>query len=167
MSRIRYLLGGLLGLVLCASPLRAEKPPSPLRLIPAEADLVVQTQGPRQLVEAITTLDYVKNLQELDNVKELLDSTQTRRFFQMVAWFERELGIAWPELLDRIGGGGAALASKLGDNSPALFVLQGNDEKMLRKFAGLLLNVIEQEQERQGSKERPVKGDYKGVETVR
>src|SRR5262249_32274037 len=113
------------------------------------------------------TLDYVKDLQALENVKEFLDSTQTRRFFQLVAWFERELGVSWPELLDRIGGGGAALASKLGDNSPALFVLQGSDEKMLRKFAGLLLSVIEQEQERQGSKERPVKGDYKGVETVR
>src|SRR5262245_11647722 len=167
MSSTRYLLGGLLGLVLCVSPLRAEKPPSPLRLIPADAELVVQTRGPRQLVEAVTTLDYIKEVLALDAYKELLDATQTRRFFQMVAYFERELGVSWPELLDRIGGGGAALASKLGDNSPALFVLQGTDQKMLRKFAGLLLTVIEQEQERQGSKERPVKATYKDIETVR
>src|SRR6266542_412320 len=63
MPALRPLLGGLLGLVLCVSPLRAEKPPSPLRLVPAEADLVLQTKSPRQLIEAITTLDYVKNLQ--------------------------------------------------------------------------------------------------------
>src|SRR6266540_2132993 len=167
MSSTRYLLGGLLGLVLCVSPLRAETPPSPLRLIPADADLVVQTKAPRQLVEAVTSLDYIKELLAIDAYRELLNSTQTRRFFQMVAYFERELGASWPELLDRLGGGGAALATKIGENSPALFVLQGTDEKMLRKFAGLLLSVIEQEQERQGAKEHPVKGNYKDVETVR
>jgi len=167
MPSLRHLLGGLLALVLCGSPLRAEKPPSPLRLIPAEADLVLQTKSPRQLVEAIITLDYIKNLQNLDTVKEVLDATQTRRFFQMVAWFERELGASWPELLDRLGGGGAALATKIGENSPALLVVQGTDEKALHKFADLLLSVIEQEQERQGSKERPVKSTYKDVQTVR
>ena len=119
------------------------------------------------IVEAVLSLDYIKDLQKLDAYKEVLDSTQIRRFFQMVSWFERELGASWPELLDRLGGGGAALATKLGDNSPALLVVQGTDEKALHKFAMLLLSVIEQEQERQGSKERPVKSTYKDVPTVR
>src|SRR5262249_18666638 len=141
MPSTRHLLGGLLGLVLCVAPLRADKPP-PLRLLPADADLVIQPRGPRPLPEAGTTTHYVKKLLALDGIKELLDGTQTRRFYQMVAYFERELGVSWPELLDRVGGGGAALAAKLGDNAPALFVLQGTDEKMLRKFTQLLLNVV-------------------------
>jgi hypothetical protein len=167
MSRLSYLFGGLLGLVLCAGPLRAEGPPSPLRLVPADTDLVLQAKSPRQLVETVLTIDYIKDLQKLGAYKEVLDSTQLRRFMQMVAWFERELGASWPELLDRLGGGGAVLATKLGDNSPALLVVQGTDEKALHKFATLLLRVIEQEMERQGVKERPAKGTYKDVPTVR
>src|SRR5262249_54929086 len=139
MSRVHYLFGGLLGLVLCVSPLRAESPPSPLRLIPGDADLVLQAKSPRQLVETLLRLDYTKELQQLTVYKEVLESTQARRFLQMVSWFERELGASWPELLDRLGGGGAALASKLGENSPALLVVQGTDEKALQKFASLLL----------------------------
>src|SRR5262249_57560332 len=112
MSSTRHPPGGLPGLILSGTPPRPKNPPSPLRLIPADAELVVQTRGPRQLVEAVTTLDYIKDVLALDAYKELLDATQTRRFFQMVAYFERELGVSWPELLDRIGGAATALPTK-------------------------------------------------------
>jgi hypothetical protein len=165
MQRSRSFFGGLIGLALCVMPLRAETP-SPLRLIPAEADLVVQTAGPRKLVEAVTTVELFKKIQELSNIRERLDSTTIRRFYQMVAYFERELGAAWPELLDRLGGGGAALATKLGNNQPVLFVLQGTDEKLMKKFVALGLAIFEQEATRKGSKERPVKGSHAGFETI-
>src|SRR5436305_1854923 len=40
MPPTRHLLAGLLGLALCATPLRAGTPPSPLRLIPADPETV-------------------------------------------------------------------------------------------------------------------------------
>ena len=167
MRLTRHLLGGLLGLALCAGTLRADTLPSPLRLIPQEAELVIQAKAPRQLMETVTSLDYVKQLLAFDIVKEFLDSTQARRFNQMVAYFEKELGVSRLELMDRVGGGGAALAARLGDNAPVLLVLQSTDEKLLRKFVQLALVVVDQELARQGSKDHPVKGTYQNVETVR
>ena len=165
MRLTRHLVGSLLGLALCSGSLRAETP-SPLRLIPQEAELVLQTKGLRPLVEAVTSLDYFKDVLALDPVKQFLDSTQARRFNQMVAYFEKQLGVSKAELLDRLGVG-VALAAKLGDNAPVLFVLQSRDEKLLKKFVALALEVLDQELARQGSKERPVKGTYKNFKTVR
>ena len=166
MPLTRHLLGGLLALALCTGGLRAGAPPSPLRLIPQEADLVIQTRGVRPLAEAVTSLDYFQQVLALDGVKQLLDSTQARRFKQLLSYFEKELGVSRTELLERLGGG-AALAIKLGNNAPALFVLQGNDEKLLKKFTALALDLLGQELARQGAKERPVRGVYKTFETVR
>jgi hypothetical protein len=166
MQLTRHLLGGLLGLALCAGSLGAEAPPSPLRLIPPDADLVVQIKGLRPLAESVSSLDYFKELLTLDGVKQLLDSTQARRLNQMLAYFEKELGVSRTEMLDRLGGP-AALAAKLGDKAPALFVLQAKDEKLLKKFTALALDVLGQELARQGAKERPVKENYKTFETVR
>src|SRR5262249_49605470 len=77
------------------------------------------------------------------------------------------LGARWPEILDRIGGGGAALGFKIGPNpAPALLVLQGKDEETQRKFVKLGVEIIEQELARQDKKERPVNGSYRDIETV-
>src|SRR5947209_127951 len=111
-----------LTLVLAVPTLRAEGPPSPLRLVPDQADLVLQVDNPRQLVKAFTTLDLFKQLQQLDAIRDLYDSTSYQRFFQLVAHFEKQLGQRWPELLDGVAGGGIALAVKIGPN-PAPVVL--------------------------------------------
>jgi hypothetical protein len=159
---------GLVCFALFAATVRAETPPSPLRLIPAEADLLVEVKQPRQLAEALTTLDLLKQLNQFAAYKEVLDSTQARRFFQLLAYVEKELGAKWPELLDRLAGGGAAVGVKFGpEPAPFLLVVQGTDESLTKKFTKLFLEVTEQELARQESKDRPVKGSYQGIETVR
>src|SRR5262245_60190720 len=168
MRSYRPLAAGLACLALVAAAARAEAPRSPLRLLPAETDLLVEVKQPRQLVEALTNLDVLKQLRQFSAVKEQLDSTQARRFFQFVAYVEKELGAKWPELLDRLAGGGAAVGLKFGpDPAPFLLVVQGTDEALTKKFTKLFLEVTEQELARQESKDRPVKGSYQGIETVR
>src|SRR5215472_15708900 len=99
-SKIAYLAIALLGLV---PSLRAETPPpSPLRLVPAETDFVVEVPHPRLLVESIKSLDVVERFLALQSVHELYDSTNFQRFSQFLAYFEKELGGKWPELLDRL-----------------------------------------------------------------
>src|ERR1700682_6452353 len=125
-----YRLGGVLYCLLMLTetvPLWAEAPPpSPLRLVPREADLLLEVPHPRRLVESVTTLDLLKQLQAFSAVREIYDSTNYRRFNQLGAYFEKQLGFKWPELLDRLAGGGAVLAVKLGpDPAPSLFVFQG------------------------------------------
>jgi hypothetical protein len=69
-------------------------------------------------------------------------------------------------LLDRLAGGGAVLATKFGDKAPALLVVQGKDEKLMKKFVAAALDVLDQELARQEVKERPTKGKYETVETI-
>src|SRR5262249_21018608 len=89
------------------------------------------------------------------------------RFHQVAAYFEKELGGRWPALPDRLAGGGAVLAVKLGPNPPpALLVIQGKDPALTQKFAQLGLQVIDQELARQDARDRPEKGTYRGVETA-
>jgi hypothetical protein len=155
------------GLLIAAHLVRADPPPDPLRLVPEQADLVLEVKQPQKLAEILTTLDLLKELKALQQVKEFYDSTNYRRGQQLLAYFEKELGARWPALLDRLAGGGAVLAVKLGpDPAPALLVVQGKDEELTRQFAKLTLQVAEQELARQESKDRPEKGSYRDVATV-
>src|SRR4051794_11158342 len=97
MRVFRHLAGGLGCLLLAALPARAD---TPLRLIPAQADLLAEVKQPRRLVETLLNLDLVRQLKEFAPVQELLHSTRARRFYQFLAYFEKELGRPWPELLD-------------------------------------------------------------------
>jgi hypothetical protein len=162
----RFLLACLC-LVLTTALLRADAPPDPARLVPEQADLLLEVRQPRQLIEGATTLDLVNQLRAIDQVREFLDSTTYRRFYQIVAYFEKQLGAAWPELLDRLAGGGVVLAAKQGENpGAALLVIQGKDAELMTKSAHLGLDVIEQELARQEVKEGLKKGSYRGLETA-
>jgi hypothetical protein len=167
LCRVRRSLLACLGLVLLATTARADAPPDPLRLVPADADLVVVVQEPRHLVEAVLTLPKLQALYQLQPVQEYRDSTSARRLQQLVAYAEKELGAKWPALLDRLAGGGAVLAGKFGSEpGPALLVVQGTDDELMARFARLALALAEQELARQGSRDRPEKRTYRGVETV-
>ena len=151
----RFTTGLCLAALLAATA--AAETPSPLRLVPDSADVLVQVKDPRRLVETVTTLDAVKQLKQFPYVKELLDSTDGRRYYQFLAYFEKELGASRLDLLDRLAGGGVVLAGKFGDKAPVLLVIQGKDEKLMKKFVDMALDVIDQELARQEVKERPVK----------
>jgi hypothetical protein len=165
------LAGSLASLALLAACATAETPrpapPSPLRLIPKEADLLIEVHQPRRLVETVYGLEALKQLEVFPSYQELLASTPARRSRQLIAYFEKELGARWPELLDRLAGGGLALGVKVDpDPGPALLVVQGTDEVLVHKFARLGVEILEQELARQEDKERPVRGSYRGIETV-
>jgi hypothetical protein len=156
-----------LSLMTITASARAEVPQDPLRLVPDKADFIFKVEQPRKLAETIYGLDLFKKIQKLDAVVEAYDSTNARRFFQLVAYFEKQLGMKWPEIIDRVAGGGMAVGVKIGgDPSPVLLVVQSKDEKALHKFVKLTLKVADQELARQEAKDRPVKGSYRNVETV-
>ncbi|HUR52823.1 MAG TPA: hypothetical protein VMZ71_01745, partial [Gemmataceae bacterium] len=140
----------------------------PLDFVPAQAQLVVKVENPRKLADALTALDAYKSARELTAFQNAYDTTTARRLYQVLGYVERELGAKWPALLEQLGGNGVVIASTLGgDNAPALLVLQGTDEKQVAKAFELVFKVIEEELARQGSKEKPVRADYKGHTAVR
>jgi hypothetical protein len=140
---------------------------SPLDLIPAEADFFIEIKNPRRVAETIQDLAALEQLRQFPAIGEQLDSTNVRRFFQLVAYFEKQLGGKWPSLLDKLAGGGAALAGKFGERQPAVLVIQGKDEKLAEKFLPLLVEVIDGELARQEAKDRPVKETIRDAEVIR
>jgi hypothetical protein len=151
------------------SPSRAETPDL-LRLVPAQADLLVKVEQPRMLVEGILNHPLVKDLYHIDAIRDLYGSTNARRFYQLIAHFEKRLGVDRMEMVDRLAGGGAAFAvtfERLNSRkTPILLALQAKDAQMLRQFFQLGLEILEQELARQEAKDRPVKSTYRDMDVV-
>jgi len=167
MRPFRHLAGGVACLTLFAAVARADAPPDPLRLVPEQANFFVEVKDPRRLIETGLSNELVKAAYALPPVRDFYDSTNARRFYQLVGYFEKELAAKWPELLDKLASGGVVFAVKLGDEpAPALVVVQGTDADLMSKFAKAGLDVIAQELARQESKEKVEKGSYKDIETV-
>lgn len=164
---MRRSLLSLIGLCLLASLTPAATPRSPLAVVPDSADLVFALPSPRLLLDAYTTPALLMQAQELAPVRELFEGTRVRRFLQLVAYAERELGMKAGEILDKVAGGGAVLASRIGmDPAPALLVIQGTDAKVTERFFALLLQIAEQELARSDGAPRLVKGSYQGIESA-
>jgi hypothetical protein len=157
-----------LALALTATAARADGPPDPLRFFPDRADVVVKVEQPRRLAEDFTRLDAVRELQKIEAVRELLDSTNARRAKQLLGYLEKQLGVAYFEMVDRVAGGGIAAGVSLTDApGAALVVVQSKDEDFLKRYTKLALEVLDQELARLEVKDRPQKGTYQGFETVR
>jgi hypothetical protein len=140
--------------------------PDPLDLISDKADLCVKLERPRALFELILTHPLFKQFQSLGSVRELYDSTNFRRFGQLVAYFEKELGAGHREIIDQLAGCGIAYSLEFAAQPPQLLVIQGQNEPMLRRFVGLASQILEQELARQEAKERLEKGEYRHVGTM-
>ena len=97
---MRSLLLLVAGLMM-VSPARADSP-HPLRYIPAEANLVLRIEKPRRFAETITQHKLVRELQQLAFAREAFDSQAFQRFLQLVRYYEQDLGMKWPDLLDRL-----------------------------------------------------------------
>jgi hypothetical protein len=146
---------------------RAEAAPDPLKLIPEEAELILQVHRPGQLAEMIYNLDIVQDALSIDAVREVYQSTKARRALQLLAYFEKALGHQRFDLLDKLAGGGITLAAKLTGPSPVVLgVVQSREEATLKKFTALALDVVEHELARQESKERIARRSYRGIETI-
>ena len=56
-------------------------------------------QGKHRVVAYDRAMELIKQAEALGPVREFLDSTNYRRFYQLIAYFEKHLGARWPELL--------------------------------------------------------------------
>lgn len=150
------LLAGVLGLFSLAGVCRAgqQNVPSPLRLLPADTEFFIQIREPHKLADVATKMEVLARAQKLAFVKNQLDTTNVRRALQLLAHVEKRMGDKWPALLEKLAKGGIALGSKYGDKAPALLVIQSDDEKTTKQFAGLAAEFIESELARQESKEK-------------
>src|SRR5436305_708637 len=156
--RSRFIVFASLVLVGAAPSVWAGGTPDPLRLIPAKADAVIKIENARQLAESVYKLDALQELQKFDVVKEYYNSTNVKRFNQLVGYFEKQLGAKKYDLLDKLAGGGIALGLKIEPKPKAVLVIQGKDEQATQVFVDEAVKLVQKELERQGKKEKIVKG---------
>lgn len=144
-------------------------PPDPARFIPAGAEVFARVDKPRELVQAVTERPEFKKLYDLEALKPLYQSVQYRRFLQLVAYYERDLGSPWPELLDKLAGGGVALGVKYytGGKTRTVLAVQSTDAETLKQFFDLALKVVEQEAARGDEPAEINRGSYGGVDGVK
>src|SRR5579859_3130087 len=91
--------------LLCLLPLfitaavRAESPtsPDPLSLVPDQANLVVRIEKPWALVETVVKHDLFREAMELPFIREQMQAPAFQRFLQLIAYYENDLGVKWPE----------------------------------------------------------------------
>src|SRR5262245_16665847 len=165
----RQIVGGLacLFLFLSASSVRADGPPDPLRAIPAGAEVIFKIEDPRRILESVLQLDVIKELQKIETFKEAYETTNARRLYQLVGYFEKELGHSYADLVDRLTGGGVAVAGTFADKKPQFVVaVQAKDKELLQRFAKLAVEVAEQELARLEIKERPKSKTYRDVQVM-
>ena len=84
--------------------------------------------------------------------------------YQLIGYFEKELGKSKEEILDELGAGGVVVAAKFSEPGGALIVMQAKDEAKLRPVVSLALDLLEKELDRQESKDRIVRSKYQGFD---
>ena len=82
---LAVIVGGL------ASPTRSHAA-DPLDSIPPSAQLVLVSDHPRKLAEAVTGLEALQKARTLPQYRAIYDSAAVKRAFQLLAMFEKELG---------------------------------------------------------------------------
>ncbi len=151
-----------LGCLLVLRPCQADSSADPLRFLPAKADILIKIEKPAALLQTVLADPLVGRILQLDGVREAYDSTTARRFYQLLSYLERELGVDRYALFDDLTSGGVAFAAKIeGENSAVTLVVQGRDETLWRRSLKVFLEVAEQEMARREMKEKPVNGSYR------
>jgi len=135
----------------------------PLRFVPREADVAVAVEQPRAVIDAVRSFEPFRQLFQFEAIREQLESTNANRLAQLIAYYEKELGVAAPDLLDRLAGGGVALATRFQDGvPPVLLVACARDEALLHRAFDLLLATVRTEQERTESPMMVKSAEYRG-----
>jgi hypothetical protein len=154
----------LLLVVLYPASLFAQENRDPLRFVPPDAGVVAKIERPSGLYDSIAKLDVVQSALETAGVQDFYDSTNYRRFQQLLAYYEKALGKDRYQLLDGLTGGGVAVAGRLEKPGAALLVVQAKDEALLKDFVRLAIGLVEKELARQESKETVHRSMKDGIE---
>ena len=152
----------IVSLFIVSSPVFAQDSRSPLRFVPDQAELVVKVDRPLELLNAVETNDLFRDAQKLAGVRDYYDTTTFQQLYQLIAYFEKQLGQSRDEIIGELGAGGVVLGAKLTPPQGFVLVIQSKDEKKLRKFLDVGLDILQKELERNESKDKITRSKYLG-----
>src|SRR5207244_12857336 len=96
----------LLTLFLATALPVAAQTKDPLRFVPNQAEVVVQVDRPRHLIEAVEKNEQFQEAQKLAGIREYYDTTNFQMLYQLIGYFEKQLGKSRDEIIDDISAGG-------------------------------------------------------------
>ncbi|MSQ93570.1 MAG: hypothetical protein EXR98_03330 [Gemmataceae bacterium] len=137
---------------------------APLRFVPSQAEWVVKVDRPRTLVDTIEKHALFQQAQKLAGIREYYDTTSFQQAYQLLAYFEKQLGQDRYEILEDLTAGGVIIAARLTPPKGAVFVMQAKDDVKLRKFLDVAFDVLQKELNRQESKDKLVRSKYEGYD---
>ena len=162
----------LLALLMClvggvgTSQVWADAPQSPLELVPQGQEFVLHLSQPKQIFDFVYNHELFPEWRKIQVVQDYYDGTSARRFFQLLSYFEKELGQDRLELLDQLTGGGAVLTGRATEPSTFLAIVKAKDADLLKRFVALSRKVLEQELSRQEGKPSLKLRKHQGVEIL-
>jgi hypothetical protein len=136
-----------------------------LRLIPAEAELVLVAPQPSAIWKIVYEHPLAKELRKNELVQSVYDSANLRRLEQLVAYFEKKVDKPRTKIFEELTARGVVLGARLSSKPGVVVVMHARDEAFLRTVATEALELVNQELERQESKDRIRKGEYAGTVT--
>lgn len=163
MSRRRWWFALALTFVL-TSAATAQPAKDPLRFVPSEAEWVSKIDRPHDIFDAVKNNELVQEAQKLAAFRSFFETTNVQQLYQLVAYFEKQLGNNREVILDDISAGGLVVAARLTPPKGAMLVIQAKDDAKLRAFVNLALEVLTKELERQESKDKIVRKKYEGID---
>jgi len=132
--------------------------------VPAEAEWVTKIDRPRDILNAVEKNELFLEAQKLAGIREYYETTNIQQLYQLVVYFEKQLGKNRDDILDDISAGGMVIAARLTPPTGAMLVMQAKDDAKLRAFVDLTLGVLTKELERQESKDKIVRKKYEGID---
>jgi hypothetical protein len=116
------------------------------RHIPKQATFFWVVEKPRAVIDAVASVPQLRAAQNFPQVRALYETPGAKRLLQLLDHVEVELGAKWPELADKLAGGGIALAlDVLKDPAPALLVVRGTDAATSEKALSLFVKLVEED----------------------
>jgi len=159
----------IIALALCLIGLAAPsqtKADDPLKMLPDnQADVVLKINKPVQLIDGLLKHPLAKDAQELTLVKGFLDGDDFRKFFGLIEFYEKDLGMKWTEILDKVAGKGMAASINFGEESKQtlMIALKGTDEKTVTKLVESIITIIKNESDKDPAAFKPQSGKHKGI----
>jgi hypothetical protein len=149
-------------LVVLAAAVPAAADDNLFRLIPKQATFVWVVEKPRAVFNAVAAIPQLEAARQIPQVRALYEMAGAKRLLQLLAHVEAELGAKWPELIDKVAGGGVALAFDiLKEPAPTLLVVRGTDAAVSDKALSLLVKLIEDD-----GQTKVIRSSRRGVDVI-
>lgn len=130
--------------------------------IPAEAGLVLDAAGARQVLDSLLSPAILGKVEESDGWQKYRKSAKGKGQQLFVSYLEKQFGCRWQEILKKLADGGLTLG--VGDGGAWVAISDAESEAFLAKAHEILLSVGKSGAKKKGTESFVQDYHYRGVD---